>query len=230
MTGRDLGPLRWPELTERAARSVLAIPLGATEQHGPHLPLHTDTTIAVELCRRLAERVPSVLVAPPVPYGSSGEHAGFPGTLSIGRSALKLLLVELARSADDFGGLVFVSGHGGNVEPLREAVRVLRSEGRRVLAWLPSGAADDSHAGRAETSALLRLTPEEVLLDHARRGSTEPLPDIIDRLREGGIAAVSPSGVLGDPTGADAAEGEEILTRWAETLAERVRTWLEQPR
>lgn len=220
--------MRWPELTERAGRTVLAIPLGATEQHGPHLPLDTDTTIAVELCRRLAAQIRSVVVAPPVPYGSSGEHAGFAGTLSIGQAALKLLLVELGRSADDFAGVVFVSGHGGNLEPLREAVRVLRSEGRQVLAWLPSGAADDSHAGRTETAVMLHLRPEDVALESAAPGNTTPLPDLIDRLRKGGVAAVSPTGVLGDPAGAEATDGELILTRWTESLVRRVQSWLDQ--
>ena len=96
--------------------SVVAVPLGATEQHGPHLPLGTDTTIACALAAGLAEARDDVVVAPPLPYGSSGEHAGFPGTLSIGRAALELVLVELARSWD--GPMLFVCAHGGNVEPL----------------------------------------------------------------------------------------------------------------
>src|SRR5215510_4694153 len=81
-----------------AAGAVLAIPIGATEQHGPHLPLSTDTDIAVVLCRRLASARPDVLLAPVVPYGSSGEHDGFAGTLSIGQPAIQLLVLELARS------------------------------------------------------------------------------------------------------------------------------------
>lgn len=221
----NLGRMRSPQVAEEASRTVLAVPLGATEQHGPHLPLDTDTTIAVELCLRLAERTPDVVVAPPVPYGSSGEHAGFPGTLSIGQSALKLLLVELGRSADAFAGLVFVCGHGGNLEPLREAVRVLRSEQRRVLAWMPAGAAEDSHAGHTETSVMLRLRPEDVAVDEAIVGNTEPLPSLIERLRTGGVRAVSPSGVLGDPSGADPADGELLLERWTESLIRRVEDW-----
>lgn len=222
----NLGGMRSPQLADRAGRTVLAVPLGATEQHGPHLPLDTDTTVAAELCRRLAARVPDVVVAPPIPYGSSGEHAGFPGTLSIGQAALKLLLVELARSADAFAGLVFVSGHGGNLEPLREVVRVLRSEQRRVLAWMPAGAAEDSHAGHAETSVMLRLRPADVVLEEAVAGNTEPLPSLIERLRTGGVRAVSPNGVLGDPAGANLEDGEALLEHWTEALSLRVKTWL----
>ncbi|MPY82422.1 MAG: mycofactocin biosynthesis peptidyl-dipeptidase MftE [Actinophytocola sp.] len=219
-----LGGLRSPDLAGRA--TVLAVPLGATEQHGPHLPLDTDTTIATELCHRLARRVPGVLVAPAIPYGSSGEHAGFDGTLSIGQQALRTALVELVRSADRFAGTVLVNGHGGNLRPLTEAVRQLRGEGRRVLAWSPSGPADDSHAGRTETSVMLHLRPADVAMDRAEPGAAEPIGDLIDTLTRHGVAAVSPNGVLGDPTGATAAEGERILDRWTADLTARVRGWL----
>ncbi|MCA1194223.1 mycofactocin biosynthesis peptidyl-dipeptidase MftE [Saccharopolyspora sp. 6V] len=220
----SLGALRWTELDD-AAR-VLAVPLGATEQHGPHLPLRTDTAIAEALCARLARRLPEVVVGPAVPYGASGEHAAFPGTLSIGHEALWLLLVELVRSADRFTGVVLVNGHGGNLPTVHRAAEQLRGEGRRVLAWCPDGPADDSHAGRTETSAMLHLHPGEVTLPDAAAGCTEPLPRIIDRLRGGGVRAVSPNGVLGDPAGATAAEGAVLLARWTEALTTAVTRWL----
>src|SRR5689334_2633361 len=90
---------------------VIVVPLGATEQHGPHLPLGTDTTIACALASGLAA-AREVVVAPALPYGSSGEHAGFEGTLSIGQAALELVLIELVRSAAS--PVLFVSAHGGN--------------------------------------------------------------------------------------------------------------------
>lgn len=220
-----LGDLRSPELAHRAADSILVVPLGATEQHGPHLPLSTDTIIATELGHRLAAALPGVVVAPAIPFGSSGEHAGFPGTLSIGQAALELVLIELARSADDFGGIVFVNGHGGNLRPLHAAVRRLRAEGRRVLAWSPSGAADDSHAGHTETSVILRLRPDTVALDRAEPGNTQPLDLLMDDLRRHGVAAVSPNGVLGDPTHADAEAGGRHLRRWTASLIEAVHRW-----
>jgi len=213
-----LGDLRSPDLLDRAHRTVLAVPLGATEQHGPHLPLNTDTTIATELCHRLAAALPDIVVAPAIPYGSSGEHADFPGTLSIGRAALELLIIELARSADRFAAVVLVNGHGGNAEPLHAAVRTLRAEGRNVLAWSPTGAADDSHAGHTETSVMLDLRPDTVALDRAEPGNTRPLRELIDRLRSEGVAAVSPNGVLGDPTHACADDGARRLDAWAESL------------
>src|SRR5690348_4722941 len=141
----NLADLTWPDLTEPR---ILAVPLGATEQHGPHLPLTVDTEIAVALCERLARARENVVVAPPLAYGSSGEHAGFPGTLSLGRQATELMLVELGRSADAFAGVLLVCAHGGNAEPVRRAVSLLRRESRNVRAWFPSGPPDDTHAGR----------------------------------------------------------------------------------
>ncbi|MBO0730076.1 MAG: mycofactocin biosynthesis peptidyl-dipeptidase MftE, partial [Acidimicrobiaceae bacterium] len=144
---RRLADLAWPDLDRCAARTVLAVPVGATEQHGPHLPLSTDTDVAVALARRLAAARPDVLVAPAVAYGSSGEHAGFAGTLSIGQEALEMLLVELVRSADAFAATLLISTHGGNAEPVTRAVAVLSSEGRKVRAWSPSAEpGDDAHA------------------------------------------------------------------------------------
>ena len=90
---------------------LLVVPLGATEQHGPHLPLGTDTVIASALAHGV-----DAVVAPALPYGSSGEHAGFAGTLSLG-AATELALVELGRSAS-FARVLFVCAHGGNAEPL----------------------------------------------------------------------------------------------------------------
>ncbi|MEV5648658.1 mycofactocin biosynthesis peptidyl-dipeptidase MftE [Nocardia sp. NPDC052254] len=197
---------------------LLAIPLGATEQHGPHLPLGTDTTVAVELCRRLAAERPDIVVAPAIPYGSSGEHAGFSGTLSIGRAALELVILELVRSADEFAGVVLVNGHGGNLEPLRAARQRLATEGRDPLLWSPTGPADDTHAGHGETSVMLELHPDRVAMDRAEPGNIRPLRELMPQLRTGGVRAVSRNGVLGDPSAASASDGARILDRWATAL------------
>ncbi len=107
---------------------ALVVPVGSTEQHGPHLPLDTDTRIAVAVARGIVARLsgragPPWLAAPPIAYGASGEHEGFAGTVSIGTAALTRLLVEFGRSASGWATrLVFVNGHGGNVEALVDAV------------------------------------------------------------------------------------------------------------
>ncbi|GAA1158811.1 creatinine amidohydrolase [Kitasatospora gansuensis] len=222
---RRLSGLTWPQAARLAPYSVLAVPLGATEQHGPHLPFTVDTEVAAALCERLAAARESVVVAPALAYGSSGEHAGFPGTLSIGQRALELLLVELVRSADDFAGVVLVCGHGGNAAPLHRAVTRLRAEGRRVLAWSPSGPPEDSHAGRTETSAMLALRPAAVRPELAEPGNTAGLVELLPVLRTGGLAAVTPNGVLGDPTGATADEGHHLLDGWTATLLTAYDGW-----
>jgi creatinine amidohydrolase len=219
--------LTWPQVEQRAARgALLAIPVGATEQHGPHLPLSTDTELAVHLACALAARRGDVLVAPALPYGSSGEHRGFAGTLSIGREATRLLLVELLRSATDtFERVLLVVGHGGNADPVNQAVALLHSEGRDVLAWAPR-LPGDAHAGRTETSMMLAVHPERVHTRFAALGTTTPITDLMPDLQRSGVLAVSPSGVLGDPTTASATHGQTLLATAFEDLQTRVERWV----
>ncbi|HLJ07311.1 MAG TPA: mycofactocin biosynthesis peptidyl-dipeptidase MftE, partial [Acidimicrobiia bacterium] len=225
MAGGRLAALAWPEAASVAAGAILAVPVGSTEQHGPHLPLGTDSDVATALAERLAAARADVLVAPVLPYGSAGEHAAFPGTLSIGAAALELVVVELVRSASAFAGVVLVSGHGGNAEPLAAAVARLRAEGRAVLAWSPRIAGGDAHAGRTETSLLLALAPGAVRLRAAEAGDVRPLAAVMGELRRRGVAAVSRNGVLGDPRGASAAEGRRILDDLSADLVAAVEAW-----
>jgi len=219
-----LNEMIWPEVAAEPRR-LLVVPLGSLEQHGPHLPLSTDTDLAVWLCQRLAAARPGVLAAPPVAYGASGEHADFAGTLSIGTEALELLLVELGRSATlTFSRVLLVSTHGGNAEAVQRAERRLRAESRDVRAWPPAWEGD-AHAGRAETSIELALDPGRVRAGLAAAGNTTPLADLMPALRRGGVRAVSPNGVLGDPAGASAAEGAAMLDRLLAGLLATVDAW-----
>jgi creatinine amidohydrolase len=253
------------------ARWIAVLPLAAVEQHGPHLPLGTDSTIAAALAEAAAARTPGAVVAPVLPYGSSGEHQDFAGTLSIGAEATELVLVELGRSAlETFDRLLFVNGHGGNAAPLAAAVERLREEGRDARAWSPR-LGGDAHAGRTETSLMLALSqpperggPLPTTPDHGRSspttpergrplltttergrsslsigslrstavregraeaGNTAPLGELIDDLRARGVRAVSPNGVLGDPTGASAAEGRALFAAAVEDLCATLRAW-----
>ncbi|BBX27306.1 mycofactocin biosynthesis peptidyl-dipeptidase MftE [Mycolicibacterium alvei] len=210
---------------------MLIVPVGSTEQHGPHLPLDTDTRIAAAVAHALPEHLDGAppgdwVVAPPVCYGASGEHEGFPGTVSIGTQALRSLLLEYGRSASSWAPrLVFVNGHGGNVEALVAAVALLREEGRDV-GWVPCAAAGaDAHAGHTETSVLLHISPGDVAAGYLTPGNTAPLAELMPAMRSGGIAAVSEVGVLGDPTTATAAEGERIFAEMVNGAAGRMRRW-----
>ena len=193
---------------------LLIIPLGATEQHGPHLPLDTDTRIATAWAESVAKEVGSARVAPALPYGSSGEHQSFPGTLSIGQQALHLVVVELVRSAlHGADRVLLLSGHAGNVEPLESATRLLCADGHDVRSVVPMIAGADAHAGRTETSLMLAIAPELVRLDQAEAGNTRALNELMSELRDGGVSAVSANGVLGDPVGATPEEGRRLLSQ-----------------
>ncbi len=232
--GRTLGTLTWPDLWAAAPRPVLVVPVGSCEQHGPHLPLDTDTRIAVAVAEGLIDAFaaevdaacPSPLVlAPPLTVTASGEHRGFPGTLSIGTEVFERVVVELVRSADWSAGVVLVNGHGGNAAAVGRAVATLRTEGRRVLSWWPRDPGGDAHAGHTETSVMLAIAPLFVRSAAMAAGRTEPVAVLADRLRTDGVHAVSPNGVLGDPHGASAAHGRALLTRWRIDLIAAVDEW-----
>lgn len=221
---RALGDTVWPAVPSGA---LVLVPVGSTEQHGPHLPFDTDTTVAHAVARRTADVLPGPpLVAPPLAYGASGEHADFPGTVSIGHEALRAVVVELTRSLSMWADrVVFVNGHGGNTATLDTALSLLRTEGHDV-AWTgcetPGG---DAHAGRTETSLMLHLAPERVRLDAAVAGDTRPLAVLLPELMAHGVRAVSPSGVLGDPTGASAEEGRRTLDAMVAATVRRITVW-----
>lgn len=213
----QLGETTWTEIDE----PIVVIPVGSCEQHGPHLPLHTDTVIADALATALAGRRDDCLVAPAIAVTASGEHADFPGTLSIGTTVMADVVVELVRSAGWASGVVLVNGHGGNAVAVHRAAARLTEEGRRVLAWWPTVPGGDLHAGRTETSLMLALAPREVRTDRAVPG---PLPGVAELVRNG-VRALSDTGVLGDPTLASADEGHRLFASLVDDLVRDVADW-----
>jgi mycofactocin precursor peptide peptidase len=213
----------WPEIKDRP---LVLVPLGAIEQHGPHLPLDTDAVIAEAVATRAAKLLGDtpVVVAPVLAYGASGEHQLFPGTSSIGTDVLRLLIIELVRSMSSWSGrIILVNAHGGNVMALSGAVAQLLDEGHD-LAWVPCAAADaDAHAGHTETSLMLHLRPSAVHVDRAEPGDTTPLEQLWPTLLRDGVGAVSPNGVLGDPTGASPSAGARYLEAMAGDVAGFIR-------
>jgi mycofactocin system creatininase family protein len=227
-----LGDATWNDVdqarrAEGGTSPILLIPLGSTEQHGPHLPLATDTLIAEELAGRAVHRTDGLIIGPTMNVTASGEHAGFPGTLSIGQQVTSAVIVELVRSADWAAGVVLVNAHGGNHHAITRAVDLLTEEGRRVLAWWPrwpqrrDGGPADLHAGRIETSLMLAIDPGLVRLERAVAGPSAT----IEQLRDEGVRAVSPTGVLGDPAGASGSEGERLIGNFVEDLVHAIERW-----
>lgn len=240
---RHLAEMTWPEVAEvvAAGATTVILPLGSTEQHGPHLPLGTDAIRAASLAARLAARLPDALVAPLLPLGCSDEHAGFPGLLSLDAETLAKVIVDCAQRLVAWGvrRLVLLSAHGGNDQALALAAERLRHEMPQLRVWVPdnplavadpviaearrdgiSPEAVGLHAGEGETSEMLALRPDLVHLERAAPGFTGNMEGIISKLREVGLQPMTPNGVLGDPTRAEAARGERYLdARVTELLA-----------
>ena len=208
-----LAEVPWTEIPERP---LVVVPIGSTEQHGPHLALETDTVIAAAVAREVADWHGGY-VAPAVSVGASGEHQDFPGVISIGTDTLRLVLIEVVRSLSLWAGrVVLVNGHGGNIEAVTSAVEQLLDEGYDV-AWVPCAVAGDAHGGHAETSILLHLAPWLVRRHRAEPGNIRPLSELLPALRARGVRAVSTNGVLGDPTRATAAEGADLFKQMVQT-------------
>lgn len=237
LTGpRALVSLPWTEVAERLApSSVLIQPLGAIEQHGPHLPLATDLLIASAVAEAVVDERGDELdlwLLPPLAYTKSNEHAWAPGTVWLSEATLRGLLDDLGRSMRTTGceRLVFLNGHGGNSSLLSVACRELHLD-HGILTFLahPHAVADQGgpspaselgmgiHAGLDETSVVLHLQPDLVHMEHAARSVPEELAGN-RHVRFGGAVAFGwssrdfgTSGVIGDPTEATADRGKQLF-------------------
>lgn len=206
-----------PEISGRAP--LLILPLGAWEQHGPHLPLDTDTVIVNRVVSEVLQEIPfDVLLAPTLPITASDEHQGFAGTLSSGTEALKDTVVAICRSASWARGVCIVNGHGGNSDALAAINSALDYEKITHSIWsLPSYVGGDMHAGHTETSVMMHIAPDSIRSSSIEPGTTQEI-GIVDAMREHGVQAITENGIIGDATTATAAHGIAVLSLYVSSL------------
>lgn len=241
----------WNKLSAEALRvlaakdAIVLLPVGSTEQHGPHLPTGVDDFLCSEVCRRVAaELAPDcpVVVAPTLWCGLADHHVAFGGTFTLTLSTYYAVLKELCRSILNAGfrRIVIVNGHGGNIQALAtftgELTRELNApiatatyfmEAREAMAAILEDQAGVMHACEAETSMMMVVRPE--LVDTKRFGEAHgPNFDIMASLVPSlktfrSFADFTTSGVAGDARRASRAKGERLLAACAAALAVRLR-------
>jgi creatinine amidohydrolase len=230
-----LGTLTWPAVQALVdgGETLCLLPVGATEQHGRHLPLSTDSEIATAICGAASERT-GVPVLPTLTISSSHAHTTkWPGTLSYPPRMVIEMVVELSGwiAAAGFRKLLIVNAHGGNVAPLGVAVDEVRRAGSLqvgCISWFDLSPeirartfadGEDIHANAAETSLMLHLRPE--LVD---AGEIHDDPDRTrDLVFSYPVAQTSVDGLTGAPSRASEADGARLLELIADALSERVR-------
>ena len=237
-----LASYTWPEVERLIGQGVdsLMLMLGATEQHGPHLPLATDTIIAEAVAEDVATRLGSTLVAPIVPLGTSDEHIDFAGTLSLSKATLAGLIADTGRSAarHGFKSFLVLSMHGGNYEAIRQGVSQLREsvadleviaftemlEAMRLLEKEQPNDVPEAvagwHAGERETSQMLYLRPDLVRTEQMESGYVGDMRAILPKMMQVGLRPVTTNGVLGDPALASPERGAIYLDRVTSALVE----------
>jgi creatinine amidohydrolase len=214
-----------PDEATRAA-DVAVLPIGSFEQHGPHLPLTTDTLIACAIAERVAADY-NLMLLPPITIGCSHEHAGYPGTVSVSATTLETLISDVAASLAQAGTtrLALINAHGGNYV-LSNVVQQANVGARRMVlfprpadwrdartsAGVLTNDHDDMHAGEAETSILLATAPEVVRPSYT---DADHLADDRRHLLVTGIAGHSANGVIGRPSLATAGKGRQLLDAFA---------------
>ena len=235
----ELARLSWPEARDAIRQTRVALlPVGAMEQHGPHLPLGTDWHIASYIAQEATDQ-DDLLLLPGFAVGVSHEHRQFWGTLTVSPGQLRDQAVAVARALGDHGlrRIVFVNGHGSNCAPLEDAARELREQKicAFVFNWWQSIASTlaehfpdpTAHAGSIETSIMLAIHPE--LVHNDRFDEASPVGQwgtYVEGVLVGFDAAdFSEAGNVGDPNRADVDKGRAVLSAACESLS-RFCAWL----
>jgi creatinine amidohydrolase len=245
---RFLPYLSWVEIDALVDRenTVIVLPAGAIEQHGPHLPCAVDSVIAAGVVGRALSILPDDVPAyalPPISYGKSDEHLHFPGTITLTGDLLQGTVTEIGESIyrSGFRKFLIVNAHGGQPQPLDMAARELRlRHGDFVIiarsAWaVPHDESFMSeeerqlamHAGHGETALMMALAPDTVRMDRATANVLEPFPcPTLSSTRPAAAWCArdfGPSGVIGDPTGATLEEGLALLDQLGSSWAAAIR-------
>jgi creatinine amidohydrolase len=228
--------MTWPEIRaeQERGRDTVVVAFGATEQHGPHMPLATDALLGDHLARLVADSL-DAFVAPTVRFGCSEHHLAFPGTLSLSESTFHGIVADVVRSLarGGFARVVLLPTHGGNFGPLAAALEQLGTPTEievRALTDLSTlftiarlGAEEHGvplgeggiHAGEWETSMLMAIHPELVHADRGEPGYTGDPQAAIGAIFGGGVHTVAQNGVIGDPRRASPEHGARY---WDEVL------------
>ncbi|HID86340.1 MAG TPA: creatininase family protein [Anaerolineae bacterium] len=235
---------RMEQLTGRKYREVkfdkVILAVGSAENHGDHLPFGTDTIVSYELALKVAERVPGLLVLPPVTYGMSEHYAHFPLTISLRSETLVAVLKDILRSLLKHGieKIFILNGHDGNIAPIEVAAREIKVENPRAKIavleawWITAGKllppdtfevwAGLGHGGEGETSVMLALHPELVEMEHAKGRVPEDLPEEVQI--KWLFHELTPYGASGDPTKATAEKGRKVV----EALVDHIMGFIQQ--
>jgi creatinine amidohydrolase len=253
--------LTWPEINEAVqAQKTVLLPIGSTEQHGPHLPLDVDNFLARSVCLAVARRAPrEVLVMPTIPYGYNEHAIDFPGTVHVAYDHFISYCLDVCKSVAyaGFKRIVIVDGHGSNEHLCEFTARRATLETDALVAstmWTnlaieafeavrESGSGGAGHACELETSAYLYLEPSRVQMDKAQDhyGGASGSPDSkfvwVDLTKGWGpmkvvrwTSSATPTGVSGAPTLATAAKGHAIIEGAAENLLSFIREFKAMPK
>ncbi len=246
---RFLPYLSWTEIDELEdkANTVIVLPVGAIEQHGPHLPCAVDSVISAGVLGKALEKLPTAVRAfglAPITYGKSDEHLHFPGTMTLTGPTLLAVVTEIGESVyrAGFRKLLLANGHGGQPQVLEMAARELRlRHGDFVVvpfhvSRLPNASGRfisetekklAMHAGHSETALMMALAPHTVRMDRAVANVPPPFPSKL--LSPDGRPACAwtardfgPSGVIGDPLGATPEQGAEILDTLSDSWVQAI--------
>jgi len=251
MAALELDRLTWPEVRAQidGGRDTVVMALGATEQHGLHMPLATDALIGDRLARIVAGRLDAFL-APTLRVGCSAHHVGFPGTVSLNEETYHGVIADLVRSllSGGFATIVLLPTHGGNFGPLAAALEKLEQNERdRIVALTNLGvlfeiaqigereygvplAEGGLHAGEWETSMMLAIHPELVHMDGAEAGFTGDMQEAVASMFTGGVASISENGAIGDPGRATVEHGERYWSAVVELVLEQIESAQAGPR